>query len=118
MDWMQTRILLASCAASFLLFSAFAIFTAASVALYGAWRGLRSLRAGLPPKATVLRGYLDLAQARTSQTTGAVVGPQIRVLSLWAGLKALLRALLTFGPPGPSGTQSPPSSDRPEAEAE
>jgi hypothetical protein len=95
MDWMQTRTILASCSASFLLFGVFALFTALSVALYGAWRGLRSLRNGLGPKAANVQGYLQLARGHTSRATGAVVEPQIRWLSLWAGLRAALRALLS-----------------------
>jgi hypothetical protein len=95
MDWMQTRVILASCSASFLLFGVFALFTALSVALYGAWRGLRGLRSGLSPQAANLQGYLQLARGHTTRATGAVVEPQIRWLSLWAGLRAALRALFT-----------------------
>jgi hypothetical protein len=97
MDWMLTRAILASCAASFMLFGAFALFTASSVALYGAWRGLRSLRRGLPPQAAMVQGYVSLARTKTHDTTGAVVEPQIRFLSMWAGLLAALAALFSLG---------------------
>ncbi len=96
MEWMETRVVLASCAASILLFMAFATFSATAVALFGAWRGLRFVRSAVPPQAARVEGYLQIAQSHTNRTADRVVRPQIRLLSFWAGLLAALRALFAW----------------------
>ena len=106
----DTRILLASCAGSFLLLLAFLFLSVLTVALYMLWRGLRMARAQLPVHMAHGVSYALRAERSTQSTAGSVIEPQIRVASALAGIRAGTRALIgrsAVEGPGEAADQSP-----------
>ena len=90
----ETRFLLANCGASLLLFVAFLLLALLTAGSYLLWRGLMQVRAAVPEGMSRIGVGADLVAARTRATTVAVVSPQIRLVTAWAGLRAGVRALL------------------------
>jgi hypothetical protein len=94
-------VLLANCAGSFLLLLLFLVLLSAAVGLVVVARYLRLARRELPGLMARAEGYALTVEETTHTTAEAVVEPQIRVASAWAGLKAGARALLGRGDPEP-----------------
>lgn len=91
----ETRLLLANCAGSFLLLLAFIFMAFLTVAAFMLFRGLQQVRRAAPERIGVAAGLASSAAARTRETATAVVSPQVRLASAWAGVRAGARALLS-----------------------
>lgn len=99
----ETRALLADCAGSYILLMAFVGLVLMSTALFMVWRGLLAARRATPRGMAVVRDIASQAGDRTRDTAAAVIAPQIRLSSAWAGLKAGARVLVRGAkPPGPA----------------
>lgn len=99
----ETRALLADCAGSYILLMAFVALVLMSTALFMAWRGLMEARRATPGGMAVVRDLATQAGTSTRDTAAAVVAPQIRLSSAWAGLKAGARVLVRgAAPPVPA----------------
>ncbi|RIL09465.1 hypothetical protein DCC79_10980 [bacterium] len=83
----------ANVAASFLSFLLFLALVAVIVGLFMLWRGLRLARGHLAAAAPRAVARVLAVQAGTTAVADAVVAPQVRLLSRWAGAKAGARAL-------------------------
>jgi hypothetical protein len=92
----QLEILRASAnvAGAILLFLQFLALVAVAVVLYMLWRGLRAARARLASAMPQVLAHVQHVQSTTTATADAIVAPQVRLLSAWAGVKAGARALL------------------------
>jgi len=95
----------ANCAGAFLLFVAFVLLAVFGVALHFAWRGLVVARRSLPEVSGVVLDYTEKVESGTVATATALVTPQVRVASRWAGLKAGAAALVGRRLPAAAGQE-------------
>ena len=102
----QTRALLADLAASLLLAALFVIFVLAAVAAYLVVSGLRIARREAPLRLDRAAGYAREAATYAVETSTAVIAPQVRLVSTWAGVRAGVRSLLGRGPSNGSAEQA------------
>jgi len=103
-----TRDMLATAAGSLIVLVAFVLLVAASAALFMVWRGLLRARAEVGPLALRARELARETEDTTAGAAHAVLGPQIRAASAWAGLKAAARALARSRAPTPRPAERPP----------
>jgi hypothetical protein len=88
------RVLLADLAATLLMVLLFIGFGLATVLLFLVWRGLDRFGERLPGYAVLVETHLRRVEATSRAMSQAVIDPQIRLASGWAGVKAGIRSLI------------------------
>lgn len=84
----------ADVAASFLLLGLFVIHAVIAVVLFGLWRVLRMAERSLSPAMGRATDKLDQLRERLQVVTRSAVAPQVDMLSVWAGVRAGVAALV------------------------
>jgi hypothetical protein len=111
----ETRALLADLSASLILAGVFLVLVLCTVLAFLLARGLGAARRGAPQRLELATRYALGAARQSRQTALAVIEPQVRVMSAWAGIRAGARALLAGGtkPPEAGEPAASPANEEP-----